>query len=598
MTSTVKLSQLRLSVLNVRRVAPSAASIDQLAADLAAKGLVQSLAVYKEGRTYQVFAGGRRFRALTQLMKAGTITGDYEVPVIVRTKAEAAELSLTENTQRESMHPADQFRAFAVLRDELGMNAEQIAARFGYAKTHVVKLLSLGSLAPSLLDAMGEDRLSINTARTLTMAEGHEVQEQLFAQYGDDDWRIRKALTVEKISTKGARFRFVGVEAYTAAGGTITSDLFAKDDEGFADHPEIITQLVSARLTKVEAELKAEGWAVVSVEHGRPDNYYNVPSLSAVTRDATEEEATELAEIAAKIDELEADEANDHSDEITRLATRGEQIEEALESYPPELRAENGVMAFIDHGGELSTRPFQIIKTTPRSDGKASNAGSGYSAQLTADLTTLRTIALQNAIADDHGLAIDILLDTLAGQLFHRAMTGSQAAGLTIQGTKTAVDDTIEGSLPLPRVEAALFDRFSDIPADQRFAVIRGMDAGDKMTMLAAIVAHSVNAIDYSNGYDQTRIANADQYAEAAGLDVAQVWTPNIETLARIKKPTLFQIMKDDCGVTDAAEQFAKMKRDELARTVAERLPAGWLPAPMKSLPKQPTDEGEISEAA
>ncbi|MBJ7526615.1 MAG: ParB N-terminal domain-containing protein, partial [Sphingomonadaceae bacterium] len=97
--STVKLSQLRLSPLNARAGKPQA--IDALAQDIAAHGVIQSLSVYKDGGHYHVFAGGRRFRALKQLAKAKTISGTYEVPVIVRTIEEAHELSLAENVSRQ-----------------------------------------------------------------------------------------------------------------------------------------------------------------------------------------------------------------------------------------------------------------------------------------------------------------------------------------------------------------------------------------------------------------------------------------------------------------------------------------------------------------
>ena len=102
---TVKLSQLRLSPLNVRHVKPKA--IDQLAADIAAHGLLQNLVVYAEGGKFAVAAGGRRYRALKQLEKARTIPACHPVAVDVRDKAEAIELSLAENVQREAMHCAD-----------------------------------------------------------------------------------------------------------------------------------------------------------------------------------------------------------------------------------------------------------------------------------------------------------------------------------------------------------------------------------------------------------------------------------------------------------------------------------------------------------
>lgn len=125
---TVKLSQLRLSPFNVRKVKPKA--IDQLAADMLAHGQLQNLVVYAEGNRFEVTAGGRRYRALKQLEKAKAISSSHPVSIDVRPKAEAVELSLAENVQREDMHVADAVVAYGQLRDE-GQSPEDIAARFG-----------------------------------------------------------------------------------------------------------------------------------------------------------------------------------------------------------------------------------------------------------------------------------------------------------------------------------------------------------------------------------------------------------------------------------------------------------------------------------
>src|SRR3546814_17451743 len=111
---TVKLSQLRLSPLNVRRVKPKA--IDQLAADMLAHGQLQNLVVYAEGNRFEVAAGGRRYRAFKQLEKAKAISASHPVSVDVRDKAEAVELSLDENVNREDMHGDYAVVAFCVLR--------------------------------------------------------------------------------------------------------------------------------------------------------------------------------------------------------------------------------------------------------------------------------------------------------------------------------------------------------------------------------------------------------------------------------------------------------------------------------------------------
>ena len=99
---TAKLSQLRLSPLNTRRVKPSA--IDSMADDIAAHGLLQNLVAYEEDDLLWVFAGGRRYRALKELVKRKTISNGDTFPVEVRSKEEAIELSYAENAARQDMH--------------------------------------------------------------------------------------------------------------------------------------------------------------------------------------------------------------------------------------------------------------------------------------------------------------------------------------------------------------------------------------------------------------------------------------------------------------------------------------------------------------
>lgn len=212
----------------------------------------------EEDGQFQVYAGGQRYRALQVLKKRKIITASFLVPIDVRTKEEAVELSLSENFQREKMHPADMVRAFASLRDG-GMSSADIALRFGQSEGYVRKLLSLGSLAPSLLDAFGKDDMSLQTAQALTITEDHAAQIEVFKACGDSAHSVRRFLTSEKLATTSGLFKFVTRDSYETAGGTITVDLFSQGDEGFADNAELVHQLAEERLSHIEAELKAEG---------------------------------------------------------------------------------------------------------------------------------------------------------------------------------------------------------------------------------------------------------------------------------------------------------------------------------------------------
>src|ERR1700709_1716111 len=108
----IPLCQLQRSKFNVRKTEPLI-DIEQLAANIAEKGLLENLVVRpvpKGGRKnteYEVTAGGRRFAALKLLAKRRKIGRDYRVRCLVRKDddGDAVEVSLSENFSRVHLHP-------------------------------------------------------------------------------------------------------------------------------------------------------------------------------------------------------------------------------------------------------------------------------------------------------------------------------------------------------------------------------------------------------------------------------------------------------------------------------------------------------------
>ena len=592
MTTILKLSQLRLSPLNVRKVEPT--GIEALADDIHAHGLIQSLGVYEDAGKFWVFAGGRRFRALELLKKRKDVTAAFPVPVIIKDKADAIELSLVENTQRENMHPADAVSAFAQLRDEGGMSAEDIAARFGYSTGHVAKLLRLGSLAPALLEAFAADTIGMEAAQAFTMSEDHAAQIEAFERCGNSPAAIRRALTTQKVRTDSSTFCFVGLEAYEAAGGTITRDLFG--ETGYADDPVLLDELVSAKLESIRAGFQAEGWKIVEVSAEAPHDIYSRGYLRPETCEPTNEEAAELAGLDAQIEALEA-EGREDSEEAAALFDQRDAITEGFEAFTDAQKANGGVCAYIGYKGDLVLRHWTVY--VERLTAKVEESGP-YAASMIERLTAIRTMALQHEVAAQPALALDILLDSLTAQLLHGLHSYDLAVDIHPTVTRHTVEqDMLDGSR-LADLPAQLVERFADIPADRRFETIRAMDEADKMQLLAALVATSINGTIFNHGGIGARQATADKYADAAGLDLRQHWTPGQTFFDRLKKSSLLAILAEECG-EGAAENCAKMKKGDLAVAVNERLPVGWLPEPARRftpLREQPTDEGEMSKVA
>ena len=112
---------LRRSTANVRRI-KNGVSIEELAEDIARRGLLTSLSVRpttgdhsQDTGIFEIPVGGRRYDALELLVKQKRLAKDAPIPCTLRTEGLAEEDSLAENVQRLSLHPLEQFYAFQTL---------------------------------------------------------------------------------------------------------------------------------------------------------------------------------------------------------------------------------------------------------------------------------------------------------------------------------------------------------------------------------------------------------------------------------------------------------------------------------------------------
>lgn len=574
---TPKLSQLRLSPLNQRRIKPSA--IDSMADDIHAHGLLQNLVAYEEDGLFWVFAGGRRYRALKELVKRKKARNSDVIPVEVRSKEEAIELSLAENLQREDMHPADSIRAFAALRDT-GMDAEEIAARFGQAVSFVYKMLRLSALAPALIDLIAKDQLSLEAARALTLTDDHDFQIKVCKAANGHAHTIRRILTTEKVETTSGLFLFVGREAYEAKGGTITVDLFSQGDEGFADSPELIEELAEEKLEAIAAEYRSIGWHEVCAGVAYPNDLYMKGSMYPATREPTEAEAERLAALAAEIEAIADDEGED-SERIEPLVDEQDAIMEGQRVFTPEQIAVGGVALWISRDGTLGKSIYRA-KAEPKPKSSHDGPAPLYSNALFADLSRIKTRIVQEAVAADPALALDIMLDSLAGQLLHGAHSYQMAAEVQAKMVPTDVADELMATSDVQAVEEVMATRFASIPEEGRFDAIRAMSGDDKMALLAGLVAMTVDGTVFSGGSPGQRHHQFEQIARASGVDIAARWKAPIALFDKMRRAALIDVLREEVGAPSAENCATIKKKADLAVNVSERLPAGWLPAPMK----------------
>ena len=241
----IMLDKLVLSPTNVRKTPPSAAEDAELKASIRSRGLKQNLVAHPSAETrgiYEVTAGGRRLKALQELAAEGALAADFRVPCLVEEAAAALETSLMENTIRAAMHPADEFVAMAALIDG-GLTIDEVAIRFGTSERHVRQRLRLGKLAPELLDAYRNGDIGLETVTAFTLGADHQAQLAVWRQVKDNSYiqpyTVKRLLTESAVPLDSALGHFVGAEAYEAAGGHITRDLFSGDEDGFLDDPAL-----------------------------------------------------------------------------------------------------------------------------------------------------------------------------------------------------------------------------------------------------------------------------------------------------------------------------------------------------------------------
>jgi len=345
----IPFNKLTLSQANVRRI-KAGISIEELAEDIARRGLLQSLNVRPiidadgaETGLYEIPAGGRRYRALERLVNQKRLAKTAAVPCVVRDPATpilAEDDSLAENLQRAPLHPLDQFRAFQALRDK-GQSEEEIAAAF-FTSAHVVKQrLRLAGVSPKLLDIYAEDGMTLEQLMAFTVSADHPRQEQVWetiaSSWSKEPYQIRRMLTETTVRASDRRAMFVGLDAYEAAGGTVLRDLFQQDDGGWLADVALLDTLVAAKL-KTEAEaIAAEGWKWIEVAADFP--YGHTHGLRQIDGVAAERSADEQA----TIDALNAEDQ------------RLEAEYEGADELPDEVDARLGeIEALLD---EFDTRP-------------------------------------------------------------------------------------------------------------------------------------------------------------------------------------------------------------------------------------------------
>ena len=530
-----------------------------------------------------VAEGNRRLKALRQLVKDGRIAKDWPTKVEeMAGDVDPLELSLTANIMALPMHEVDQYEAFAKLADA-GKSEEDIASSFGTSSLVVKRRLALGSLSPKLRDAWRGDKFGAEVAQAFTIVQDHALQETVYASLAKGQMLYRhsiiRALTRSDVA-QDSDLKYVGQDAYLAAGGRLARDLFA--EEAHVLDPEILKRLEREKVDAAARDLVAQGWAWAAprvrpaarplpMAEGRDDGRAH----GRGKRFASDElrplaEATGAANTAAAFRERSA--AQDEGRLIGERAW--------LRSLTPEHKAASGCMLHVGRDGELTVR-YGVVRpgedlAGPVPVGAVANgllaeepdaagaepSGPEISGALSQTLSEQLTAAAAIALVDEPDLALRVLVAGLQSYNSPARVRGDGWRGL-------------DGALSLPIVsrsgdfagnfERALGTSMAHLRVEVAQRVARSLDLTD------AAAAHPAAAVKGQR--ELVDALDAQGYLKAArqAFDAAAYFdrAPAAVAIAAIEemggeKPT------GKKGVIALA-----------AATLAERL--GWLPPVMRS---------------
>ena len=659
----IPFDKLILSQSNVRRV-KNGVTIEDLASDIERRGLLTGLNVRpqvdeggNETGMFEIPAGGRRYLAIASLVRRKRAAKTVPVPCVVKAATDtvlAEEDSLAENTFREPLHPLDEFRAMQRL-SEKGEGDEAIAAHFRVTPAVVKQRLKLASVSEKLHEIYAAGDMTLDQLMAFTVSDDHTRQEELWDQLAHSNnkspWFIKSKLLEDKVEVSDKRVRFIGIEAYLAAGGAgPIRDLFEPDDGGWLSDPALVDRLVDEKLRSEADKVLAEGWkwveALVDLPYGYDEDCRTIPGTQ---EPPTAKQDKQIAALRAEADAIET-EWDGRDDIPAEIEARVDAIDAELgvlsqgrwvydpadmENAGAFIGLEDDGTLYIDRGyvraedelpdeadkdgmqdGDDPTDP--PVEPGSGDTGAASGNTEGLDEpngaalageeddeevikplpdRLVAELTAARTLALQDAFAQNPSVAFAAVLHRMVLAAFYTTATES-CLELSLNRVYMPFQSSELRSSPSAAVIQERHARWKErLPKSDKdlWDVLQQLDGGDQASLFAHCAAYTVNAQwepvpKHGGGRISAhgvarRIDHANVLARAVGLDMIGVgWRPTFENyLNRVTKPRILEAVAEAKG-PQTAGLIDHLKKGDMARE-AERLLADsdWLPEPLRT---------------
>ncbi|EFF9567412.1 TPA: ParB/RepB/Spo0J family partition protein [Escherichia coli] len=599
---SVPLDSLIKSPLNVRTVPYSAESVSELADSIKGVGLLQNLVVHAlPGDRYGVAAGGRRLAALNMLAERNILPADWPVRVKVIPQELATAASMTENGHRRDMHPAEQIAGFRAMAQE-GKTPAQIGDLLGYSPRHVQRMLKLADLAPVILDALAEDRITTEHCQALALENDTARQVQVFEAACQSGWGgkpdvrvIRNLITESEVAVAGnSKFRFVGADAFSP--DELRTDLFSDDGDGYVDRVALDAALLEKLQAVAEHLREAEGWEwcagrMEPVGECREDagTYRCLPEPEAVLTEAEDER---LNELMTRYDALEnqCEESDLLEAEMKLMRCMAK-----VRAWTPEIRAGSGVVVSWRYGNVCVQRGVQLRSEDDATDDadrteqvQEKASVEEISLPLLTKMSSERTLAVQAALMQQPDKSLTLLAWTLCLNVF-----GSGAYSKPAQISLECEHYSLTSDAPSGKEGAAFMALMAEksrlaalLPEgwSRDMTTFLSLSQEVLLSLLSFCTACSLNGVQ-TRECGHTSRSPLDSLEIAIGFHMRDWWQPTkANFFGHLKKPQIIAAL-NEAGLSGAARDAEKMKKGDAAEHAEfymkdNRWVPGWMCPP------------------
>lgn len=162
-------------------------ALEELAESIRSQGVIEPIIVREiQKNAYEIIAGERRWRA-------SQLAGLSVVPCVIRdyTDAQAAEVTLIENIQREELNPIEEAEALMLLIRDFHYTHEAVAKAVGHSRAKITNTLRLLQLDKRVQQLLIEKELSEGHGKMLAGLDA-QLQWSLAQKAVAENWSVRQ----------------------------------------------------------------------------------------------------------------------------------------------------------------------------------------------------------------------------------------------------------------------------------------------------------------------------------------------------------------------------------------------------------------------